>query len=333
MSYSINGLIQAADFNEAINGGAVIPVPVGVNHLWSDGTVGGTAPGRQYGYGQTPALSTVAVGAKITAGPGGTPTEWQKMFINMNSMATHQGTTLTWAARHPTFPPVTGTRITWETNLVSGIASLSTNRFNATLQGGTATNVATSAVTWTDNLTVTFTAAFANDLAARAFFNSGGQLGINSSHPAGGGTTINTLISDICSDAGTIWLSAPTSGTISLAGSTYSGVTKVGGSNPGGATINANYGFYNPLLSSASTEIFKQTSDISYGYGTGSFMTISVFYNGTGTLIIDVVYDEVPGGLTVSTGTVTTLTVRSPSTTVLANSWGTPTLSNTIVAV
>jgi hypothetical protein len=259
--------------------------------------------------------------------------EWQKMFNTLNLIAAHQGTTLSWAARHPTFPPVTGTKITWETNLASSIALLSTNRFNATLQGGTATNVATTTTTWNDNLTVTFTAAFANDLAARSFFNSGGQLGINSSHPPGGGTTINTLISDLCSDAGTVWLSAPTSGTISLAGQTYSGVTKVGGSNPGGATITANYGFYNPLLSSASTEIFKQFSDTAYSVYGGTFMDISVFYNGTGTLIIDVVYDEVPNGIPVSVGTVVTLTVRSPSTSLLANSWGTPTLSNTIAAV
>lgn len=330
MTYSIGGKIQAADFNEAINGGAVIPVPVGVNHLWNDGTVGGTAPGRQYGYGQTPALSTVAAGAKITAGPGGTPTEWQKMFSTMNTIATHQGTTLTWAARHSTFPPTTGTKIAWETNLASSIASLSTNRFNAALQGGTATSVATSADTWNDKLTVTFTAAFANDLAARSFFNAGGQLGITSSHPAGTGTTINTLISDLCSDSGTVWLSAPTTGTISLAGTTYSGVTKTGGSNPAGATVNTNYGFY--ALTSTSTEIFKQFSDTVFGtYGTGTFMNISASYNGTGTITFVVVYDEVPSAIFVSTGTTSTLTVRSPSTSQLTNTWGTPTLTNSYV--
>jgi hypothetical protein len=254
------------------------------------------------------------------------------MFNNMNSMATHQGTTLTWAARHSTFPPTTGTRITWETNLASSIALLSTNKFNATLQGGTATNVATTTTTWNDSLTVTFTAAFANDLAARAFFNAGGQLGINSSHPAGGGTTINTLISDLCSDAGTVWLSAPSSGTVSLAGTSYSGVTKVGGANPAGATISTNSGFY--AQTSTSTQIFKQFSDTVFGsYGTGTFMNISASYDGTGTLTLVVVYDQVPDGVTVSTGTVTTLTVKSPSTAALTNSWGTPALSNVISAV
>jgi hypothetical protein len=254
------------------------------------------------------------------------------MFINMNSMATHQGTTLTWTARHPTFPPVTGTKITWETNLVSIIALLATNKFNAALQGGSVTDVATSNSTWNDKLTMTFTAAFTNDLAARSFFNSGGQFGIFFSHPAGSGTTINTLINDLCSDAGTVWLSAPTSGTISLAGSTYSGVTKVGGFS-GRANINTNSGFY--AQTGILTEIFKQLSGsgYGYGYGSGTFMNISASYNGTGTLTIVVVYDEVPNGIAVSTGTVTTLTIRNPSTSALANSWGTPTLSNNIVAV
>lgn len=347
MTYQVNGPIEASDFNEILYGrDSTLPAPNwlgGVNHLWSDGTVDGTtlippvptssspAPGRQYGYGQTPALPTVTAGAKITAGPGGTPVEWQKMFNTMNTIAAHQGTTLTWAARHTTFPPVTGTKIAWETNLVSGIALLAANRFNAALQGGDVTNVATSSSTWNDSLTVTFTVAFANDLSARSFFNSGGQLGINSSHPVGVG--INSLISDLCSDAGTVWLSAPISGSISLAGQTYSGVTKVGGSNPGGATISTNSGFY--AQTSTSTQIFKQFSDTVFSVYGGTYMSISVSYNGTGTLTIVVLYDEVPSppGISVSAGTATTLTVRSPSTSVLANSWGTPTLSNTIASV
>ena len=44
-------------------------------------------------------------------------------------------------------------------------------------------------------------------------------------------------------------------------------------------------------------------------------------------------FDEVPNGATVSTGTQGTLTLRPPSTTYLTNSWGSPSVTTSIVAV
>jgi hypothetical protein len=323
MTYSRGGLIQAADFNDVINSSANIPV--GINQIWTNGASGTITEFRQYGYGQ-PLIPGVNVGDTIASGG----TQWQNMLSVMQSIASHQGTTLNWTGGHTMFPPAAGTKITWEQNLTTNITLLATNRFNADLQGGTTPNVATSTTTWSDKLSVTFTVTFANDLAIRSFFNAGGQLGIESSHPAGPGITMDTLISDLCSDAGTVWLSAPTSGTISLAGQTYSGVTKVGGSNPAGETINSNYGFH--ALTATSTQIFKQLSDTVFSpYGTDTFMSISASYNGTGKLTFVVLYDEVPNGALVSTGTVTTLIVRNPSTSVLSNSWGVPVLSNSSV--
>jgi hypothetical protein len=53
-------------------------------------------------------------------------------------------------------------------------------------------------------------------------------------------------------------------------------------------------------------------------------------------ITITTVWDEVPNGLAVATGTATTLTVKPPRSTTsspsgyLVNSWGTPTVSGTV---
>jgi hypothetical protein len=346
MTYAIGGLVTAADFNEILVGGTVIPIPVGVNHLWNDGTIGGTAPGRQYGYGQV-AQPTVVVGGPVSSGPSGTPTEWQKMVRNVNAMAAHQGTPLIWAARHPTFPPVTGTQITWETELRNNIALVTTNRFRAAAQGPSSTTTATSTSTWRDKVTATFTVSFASDAAIRAYFNAGGQFAISASHPAGVGTSMNQFINDLCADLGTILFSAPNSGTTSIAGTSYTGVTQIGGGNPAGSTVATNSGFYAFGTPGTTIQIVKQFSNYAstyyaatgntnrYGsyYGANTFVTVTVSYNGAGVITFTVTIDEVPNGALVSAGTVFTLTLRPPSTAVFASTWGTPTISTSVVAV
>lgn len=299
MTYAAGGLIQANDYTTGI---------AQINTLWSTGT-------SNAGYGQT-TIPTVSVGQTVGAA------EWNSFFTAQTKMAAHQGTAIT---ALPTV--VAGGTITYLSQLAPGGVLISNNRLNAVAQGTTSTSVNTTTTTWSTSKTVTFTVTFASHNNARYFFNAGGQIGISASHPAGTGSSINQLISSLCSEAGTTWFSSPISGTVSLAGINYSGVTKSGGGYPAGSTINTNYGFYS--AGSTSTQIMKQISDFSYhAYGTSTFMTISVAYNGSGTLTFTVLYDEVPDGAVVSTGTVTTLTVRPPSTTYLTDSWGTPGLSN-----
>jgi hypothetical protein len=334
MTYQIGGLVTASDLNEILNGGTIIPIPVGVNHLWNDGTIGGTMPGRNYGYGQG-AQPVVVVGELISAGPIGGPTEWQKMIRNINTMAAHQGTTVIWAARHPTFPPVTTTVITWETTLATNIALISANRFNSVAQGATTATPVTSTTTWSDKLTATFTVTFASDVAIRSYFNSGGQFGISASHPAGVGIGINQIINDLCADLGTILFSAPSSGTASIAGTSYNGVTQSGG-YPAGSTISTNSGFY--AQTTTPIEIAKQLSNSTYGtygpYGNASFVSVSASYNGTGVLTFTVVIDEVPNGALVTAGTTISLTTKPPSTAILTtNTWGTPTIASSVITV
>ena len=70
---------------------------------------------------------------------------------------------------------------------------------------------------------------------------------------------------------------------------------------------------------STNINIFAKSNGTQGGNGdAGSIITIYT------------VWDEIPNGLTVSTGSVTTLTVRPPETTNIANTWGTITLAGSV---
>jgi hypothetical protein len=307
MAYSQGGKIEATDINGFVSTGTP-----NFNNIWSVGSA-------DSGYGQ-PALSTVAVGDKVAQDP------WNSLVTNIAKAAAHQNTTIT-----TTTAPLTGDKIQWLSALSTNLGLVNTNRLNAVAQSGTVDNISTSSSTWSNNLTVTFTVTFSSGNAARYFFNAGGQIGIQCSHPVGVGSSINQLINDICGDAGTMWLSSPTLGTARIAGFDYNGVTKVGG-NPGGETVSTNSGFH--ALSTTPTQLFKQYGNFVYdAYETGTFVSVSASSNGAGVITITVVYDEVPNGALVSSGTVTTLTVRSPSSAQITDTWGVPTLSNSFVAL
>jgi hypothetical protein len=139
----------------------------------------------------------------------------------------------------------------------------------------------------------------------------------------------------MASNVGTVVLSAPTSGSITVVGTSYNGVTKVGGGYPAGTTISSNNGYY--ALTTSNANVFTQTASTGPSGYFSTFVRVIVKSNGTqgsngdaGSVItIYTVWDEVPNGLVASTGTNTTLTVRPPETTNLSNTWGTITLTGT----
>ena len=47
-------------------------------------------------------------------------------------------------------------------------------------------------------------------------------------------------------------------------------------------------------------------------------------------ITISTVWDEIPNGLTVATGSATTVTIRPPEVTYIANTWGTPSVTGTV---
>lgn len=301
MSYALGGSVQNTDLNSFTNT---------FNAFWGSGS-------GNSGYGQ-PQIPSVSYGDKVRAN-----NYWRSLVQNIEATASHQGTSIT--AMTPT--PTTAGKITFLSAVSSNLTTVNNNRLNAASSGSTSVSSSTSTQTWNDSMTVTFTVTFASNNAARYFFNAGGQIGFSFSHPATGG--MNTLLSDICSEAGTVWVSSPTSGTVSISGTSYNGVTKVGGVSSIRQTVNTNYGFY--AFNSTSTEIFRQTGDDAYGrylYYLGTFLQIKASTNNAGVLTFVCVFDEIPDGMNVSSGTVSTLTLRPPSTTYISNSWGTPVVAS-----
>ena len=313
MSYAQFGTIQAGDYN-ALVGAATGGTANVLNTVWSTGS--GFA-----GYGQT-AEANVAVGDTVTAA------KWANLITKTANLASHQSSSITSVTA-----PASGNTITYNANVVTNLQTTYVNKLNAVSQSGTSANTATYAPTWLNAITFTHIVTFANGDAARYFFNSGGQLAITCAHPAG--TGINLLLNNLASNVGTVVLSSPTSGTATIASTSYNGVTKVGG---GGSTptISTNSGYYSWTTSNANA--FYQTASTGPSGYLSTNINILVKTNGTqgingdtgNVITISTVWDEIPNGLTVATGSATTVTIRPPEVTYIANTWGTPTVTGTV---
>ena len=313
MSYASGGLIEATDYNTLVGGNPVTSSGK-LNTVWATG--GSTA-----GYGQT-ALANVSVGQTVAA------SEWANLVNKTANAASHQGTSITSVTA-----PATGGTITYLSAVPTNLTTIYTSRLNASSQGTTTSNTATRSGTWSAALTFTHTATFANGDAARYFFNSGGQLAITCSHPSGSG--IDLLLNNLASNVGTVVISSPSSGSITVSSTSYNGVTKIGGGG-NAPTVSTNSGYYG--LTTGNTTVFTQTASTGPSGYLSTNISVIAKTNGVqgsnsdnGSIItIYTVWDEVPDGLTAATGTATTLTVRPPETTYLANSWGTITLAGSV---
>ena len=314
MSYAQFGLIEATDFNTLVGGNPTTTVNT-LNAVWATG-------GTTAGYGQT-AVANVSAGQTVASSA-----QWNSLVSNTASAASHQGSSITSVSA-----PVSGGTITYLSAIPSNLTTIYSNRRNAATQGSTSANTATRGTSWQTALTFTHTVTFASGDAARYFFNAGGQIKMTCSHPTGSG--INLLWSDLASNVGTVAMSSPSSGTVSIAGGTYSGITKVGG---GGTSppIDANKGYF--ALTTANATAFTQTASTGPSGYLSSFIRMIVKSNGaqgsngdTGSVItIFTIWDEVPDDLVVTSGTAVTCTVQNPETTYLTASWGTPTIAGSV---
>ena len=313
MTYASGSTILAADYNGLV-GTNPNTASGTLNTVWSTG-------GTTAGYGQT-ALATVAAGDSILA------SSWANLVNRTANAATHQGTTITGVTA-----PSTGGVITYLSAIPTNLTTIYSSRLNAATQGSTTSNAVTTASTWSSVATFTQTVTFANGDAARYFFNSGGQLAITCSSP--GGTGIDLLLNNLASNVGTVVLSAMNSGTANIGGTSYNGVTRIGGGG-NSPTIGTNSGYY--ALTTSNANIYYQTAST----GPSGYLStnINIFAKSNGTqggngdagsiITIYTVWDEIPNGLTVSSGSVTTLTVRPPEQTNIANTWGTISLAGSV---
>ena len=316
MTFATGGLIQATDYNTLV--GTTPNTTSGtLNTVWSTG-------GTTTGYGQT-AVATVSAGNTVTA------SQWARLVNNTANSASHQGTSITAITA-----PVAGGTISY-----SGVSAISTNltsiynsRLNAASQGATTSNTATYGSTWSAGLTFTHTVTFASGDAARYFFNAGGQLKVTVSHPSG--TGINLLLNNLASNVGTVVMSAPTSGSVTIASTSYNGITKIGGGG-NAPTISTNSGYF--AMTTANVTCFTQTASTGPSGYLATNIKVLAKSNGTqgsngdaGSVItIYTTWTEIPTGLVASTGSATTVTIVPPESTYLPSaSWGTPTVTGTV---
>jgi hypothetical protein len=144
MSYTVGGLIEAADYNGFVNASAN-----NINAVWSTGT-------GDKGWGQT-TISTVSAGGTVTA------TQWATLVANLATAGQQTSSTLTSRTQ-----PVAGNTISILANVATDINTVTLNRGNAAASGTqygvfsgttsktTATGSGTTAWTITFTHTVTF---------------------------------------------------------------------------------------------------------------------------------------------------------------------------------
>jgi hypothetical protein len=308
MTYAQYGTIAASDYNTLVGGDPVTSSGT-LNAVWATG-------GTNTGYGQT-AEANVAVGDSVTAA------KWANLVTKTANSASHQGTAISSVTA-----PAAGGTVTYLSAIPTNLTTIYTSRLNAATQGSTTANTATYASTWQAALTFTHTVTFANANAARYFFNAGGQLKVTCSH-ANTATSINTLYNGLASNIGTVVLSSPITGSITVNSVSFNGITKVGGAGTA-PTISTNTGYY--ALTTSNANVFTQLASTGPTGYLSSFIRIIAASNGSpgATVTLYTVWDEVPDGLVVGTGSATTVTAQAPETTYLANSWGTISVTGTV---
>ena len=316
MTYAQYGTIQSTDFNTLVGGNPTTTSGT-LNAVWATG-------GTNVGYGQT-AVANVTVGTSVAAA-----SQWASLVSNTANAASHQGTSITSVA-----VPVSGGTVTYLSAIPTNLTTIYTSRLNAATQGSTTSNAAAYGSTWTTQITFTHTVTFASGDAARYFFNAGGQLKITCSH-ANNTAGINLLLNNLASNVGTVALSSPITGAVTIAGTSYNGVTRVGGGG-NSPTISTNSGYY--ALSTSNTTLFTQTASTGPAGYLATYIRVIAKTNGTqgsngdvgNVITLYTLWDEVPDGLTAGTGSTTTVTIVPPENTYLPSaSWGTPTVTGTV---
>ena len=165
MTYTARNLIQASDYN-GFTGGNTANVSGQLNSILGAGY--GNA-----GYGQASVGNVTALGAELV-----TATQWTTLVNNVNKVRKHQaGAGFTNLSTY-----VTGTVVNANTDIGSNLTAGYTNRLNFQAEGTTTTGSTFSpnftAPNDTNAATFAFSrvATFASGDQARYFFNAGGQL-------------------------------------------------------------------------------------------------------------------------------------------------------------
>ena len=271
-----------------------------VNAIWGSGS--GDA-----GYGQTNTVSSVSAGSTITAA------QWTTLLARMNSIASHQSSSITAISN-----PSAGNTISAYTALSTNIATITTNRLNVHARSGLDATSASTTTNLTGTITQTGNWAWGSTDEARYFFNAGGRISVTwgiSGYTANlKANNWNTLLNG---EVGTYYVYAQSSG-------------KSGGSGSA-TTNNTNLGWHD--LTGSYQTAFKQFFD-SGGYAayTSNYLQLDLYKSGGTvywrTYMVDdaadssfnksvyTVLDHVDGTKT------TTFGDEKPSLTYISDTWG-----------
>lgn len=328
MTYSVGGLIQAADYNTFVANVAGNCI----NNVWGTGT------SSDLGWGQSN-IANVAAAGTVTA------TQWASIVNTLQVMGQQTGVTLTSRTA-----PVAGNTISILANVATDINNLTTFRGNATASGTeygvfsgttsktTATGSGQSA--WT--ITFTHTITFPSAAQARYFWNAGGivRLKYGKSSTGTDHDPDWNLLAGWCGSINVTGRVNSAAQTISL--QSYTGTTRLGASGGTQTTLATTTGWYN--LTGTPTTIF-QLNNTTAPYQPEFIRTTATATSSTVLTLVTTWVDDgtsgagvtsnISGGTataspsTTITGTAPTtlVTYIPPATTYLTNTWGTPSIA------
>ena len=329
MTYTQGSVIEATDYNNFANVSGN-----NINTVWSTGT-------GDKGWGQT-AISTVSIGGTVTA------TQWATLVSNLATAGQQTSSTLTSRTQ-----PVVGNVIAILANVATDINTITLNRGNAAASGTeygvfSGTTSKTSATgsgqdAWT--ITFTHTVTFPSANQARYFWNAGGIVRLKYGKSSTG-TDHDADWNQLAGFCGSINITGRVNtNTQLIAGTSYTGTTRIGGSGGTQTTLNTTVGWYN--LTGTPTTIFQLNQTVS-PYEPEFIRTTATATSSTVLTLVTTWVDDgtsgagktanISGGTatdspsTTITGTApTTLcTYIPPSTTYLTNSWGTPSIAASV---
>jgi len=314
MTYSSGNTIIDDDYNLFAHGSTSGTPNTGVDSV---NRVFGTDNVDNYGYGQTD-IDPVNVGTTISA------TQWATLLTKMTSAANHSGTSITAISN-----PSAGDTISAYAALSANIIAIngSPARLNAHGNGADSTSTTVTTDSWAGSASQAKTFTWSSDNAMRYFFNAGGMLRLSWSRSGGTASSQNTAWSNLLTASGTIVITG-SAASKTIAAVSYTGITKIGGSGTPSALLTGT-----GVLDAAGTVTIFSQVDTTASYTSN---TIAVTMNvGTGTISIGTTLTDpysngapVPGPDAIN-GTLTqTNTIRYPSTTYLADTWGTVTVNS-----
>jgi hypothetical protein len=331
MTYTVGGLIEATDYNTFAGN-----TTAGLNRVWSTGS--GDA-----GWGQTN-IATVSPGGVVTA------TNWADLC---NILATAGAQTNT--AMTSRTAPTAGIVISILANVSADITSVTTNRGNAATSGteygtfsGTTSKTGTTGsgqTAWT--IVFTHTVTFPSADQARYFWNAGGRVRLQYGKSSTG-TDIDPDWNTFAGYPGSLYLTGRVNGAAqTIAGVSYTGTTRIGGTGGTETTLATTTGWYN--LTGSPTTIFLLTNTnapyTNETIGTTATATSSTVLtlvttwtqpavSGAGTTC------DISGGTGVTSPATSIGAATAPTTLCtyfppsgaqgLSNSWGTPTIAASV---